>query len=269
MPTRSAPTRPGPDVTATAVRSFPETPASRRARSTIGRDRLHMGAAGQLRDDPAESGVQVDLAGDDRGAHRTGVVDHRRGRLVTRRLDGQQGAAHRISCSASAMACGGMAPSRSTDGSGPLTLTKRRGDVLELPTVDDQVDRGAETGHHLVRPTRRGRAVGIGARDDEHARLLQQQAQEVVVGNAHRHLGAPVQPGRPGQSRLESEGQGERSRPPASGQGLGCRGEGHAERADLAHRGGQDRKVHALGPPLHAVHRAAPRRSSSGRAANP
>ena len=51
------------------------------------REQLDVRAAGDLRHDAAEAGVEVDLARHDRGEHRRAVGDDRRGRLVTRRLD--------------------------------------------------------------------------------------------------------------------------------------------------------------------------------------
>ena len=62
-----------------------------------GRHGFEVGAAGQFRDDAAERGVEIDLAGHEGRADRERLVDHGRRCLVTRGLDGQQGSAHRAS----------------------------------------------------------------------------------------------------------------------------------------------------------------------------
>ena len=62
IPTRRAPTRPGPDVTATALSSVPEIPASVSAWVDDRRDQFDVGATGQLRYHSAELGVEIDLA---------------------------------------------------------------------------------------------------------------------------------------------------------------------------------------------------------------
>ncbi len=217
------------------------------------RHRLEVGAAGQFGDDPAEGGVQVDLAGDHGGAHRQCVIDDGRRCLVARRLDGQQRPAHRASRSASAMACCEMAPSRSTRRLRPADVDQRRGDVLQFPAIDDQLHCGAKGARDVVRrPWRRG-AVAVGTGHDEHAGLLQDGAQEIVSGDADGDLGAPLQPFGSFELRIEPEGERERSGPPASGQRLRSGREGHPEGTHLVHGGGQDREVHALGPPLQAV----------------
>ena len=102
-----------------------------------------------------------------------------------------------------------IAPSRSTTGIGRPHVDQRRRHVGERPAVDDEVHGGAEAGRHVVSRARRGRAVGVGAGHHEHAGLRQQRPQEVVVGDAHRHLVPAGQPGRAARARR-------RSRRPAS-----------------------------------------------------
>ena len=55
-------------------------------------EQLEVGPAGDLGHDPAEGGVQVDLAGHDRRAHRRPAADHGGGGLVARGLDAEHGA---------------------------------------------------------------------------------------------------------------------------------------------------------------------------------
>ena len=93
-PTSSAPTRPGPQVAATAStgaapRSSAASPAAASASATTGGEQLDVGPAGELGDDAAVAGVQVDLAGDDRRADGPAVVDDRGRGLVAGRLDAQ------------------------------------------------------------------------------------------------------------------------------------------------------------------------------------
>ena len=88
-PTSSAPTRPGPAVTAIASRSRNCTPASAIARSDDRHDGRDVLARGDLGHDAAVVRVHRDLRRDDVGAHATAVLDDRGGRLVARRLDAQ------------------------------------------------------------------------------------------------------------------------------------------------------------------------------------
>ena len=157
------------------------------------RDRLDVGAAGQLGDDPAERGVQVDLAGDDRRAHRVVVVDDGRRRLVARRLDGQQDPAHGVSGQRAVDLGPRDRPLALHRRSAPADVDQRRGHVVELPAVDDQVDGGAEAGRHVVRRARRGRAVGVGAGHDEHAGLLEERR----AGSRGRGCAPPPRRARP------------------------------------------------------------------------
>ena len=57
--------------------------------SDDGAKQRDVGPAGELGDDPAEAGVQVDLAAHDRGEHPPTVLDDSSSRLVTGRLDGE------------------------------------------------------------------------------------------------------------------------------------------------------------------------------------
>ena len=98
-----------------------------------GGDRLDVGAAGQLGDHPAEGRVQVDLARHDRRAHRQGVVDDGGRRLVARGLDRQERPRHGTSARAHSTSVREIAPSRSTSGSGPRTLTSVDGTPSSRP----------------------------------------------------------------------------------------------------------------------------------------
>ena len=253
MPTRRAPTRPGPDVTATAVRSCPDMPASCRARSTMGVTVSRWARLANSGTTPPKAAWRsIWLATTDERTENVSsttaaaVSSHDVSMASTVRLTGLPRGRPR-------WRPGSSVPCALDGRFRPADVHQRRGHVVQLSAVDHQVDRGAEGGRHGVGRTRRGCAVRVGARDDEHAGLLQERPQEVVIGDAHGHLHPPAQPGRPVELGREAEGQGQRSGPPAAGQRLGSRRECHTERAHLLHRGGQNGKVHALGPALHAV----------------
>ena len=123
-----------------------------------------------------------------------GVIDHGGRRLVTRRLDGQQRPGHRASASAAAIVGPRDGPFALDHRLGArVHVDQRRGDVLERPAVDDEVDGGAETGRHVLRRARRGRAVRVGARDDEDAGPLEQR----TAGSRGRGCARPPPPVRP------------------------------------------------------------------------
>ncbi len=98
-----------------------------------GGDQFHVGSARQFRDDPAELGVEIDLARHHGRAHLIGVADHGSRGLVAGGLDGEQAAAHEDEASAAAMASPLIAPSRSTTAALPRTLTSVEGTAVRVP----------------------------------------------------------------------------------------------------------------------------------------
>ena len=90
IPTRRAPTRPGPTVTATP--SMSPKPAETGRLERLGHERaqrLHVGARCHLRHHASEALVQVDLGRDEVGANGEAVLNHRDGGLVARGLDAE------------------------------------------------------------------------------------------------------------------------------------------------------------------------------------
>ena len=144
-------------------------------------------------------------------------------------------------------------PRAPTHASGPLTFTNVEGTSCSSPpstTRSTVAPRQAAT-------SRAVRGVGapwglalVTASTPVRSRSARRKS---VIGDTHRHLGPTVQPGRPVELGREAERQRQRPRPPAPGQHLGPGREGHTERAHLRHGGGQNGKVHALGPALHAI----------------
>ena len=209
-----------------------------------------MGAARQLGDHPPELGVQVDLARHHRRAHHEAVVDHRGSRLVARGLDGQHQPCHGASARASATSAREIAPTRSTSGSRPHTLTSVEGTSRSRPPSTSRSTAGPRLAATSSAVPRRRRAVGVGAGHHEDAGPLEEPPEERVIGDAHRHLVAAVQPGRPSGVVGEPEGEGQGSGPPPAGQDLGGGRERHPEVEHLGAGGGEDREVHPLGPVL-------------------
>ena len=262
IPTSSAPTRPGPDVTATASSSGPPTPASSAPRHDR-RDRLCVRPARQFGHHPAEGGVQVHLARHDRRAH-VSVSSTTAAAVSSHDVS----TASRAASPAAEYALDLRPRDRALAldaASGPPTLTSVEGTSCSSPPSTIRSTERPRLAATSPRRTRRGRAVRVGARHDEHARLVQQRPQEVVVGDPHRHLGPTGQPRRPAAPGREAEGQSERSRPPAAGQRLapGVKATPSARTCsiDAASTG----KVHALWPVLHPVDRPAPRRRRRAR----
>ena len=88
------------------------------------------------------------------------------------------------------------------------TLTSVEGTSVSVPPSTTRSTAGPESAHDLVRRQWRRRAVRVGAGDQEDPGLAQQRAQEVVVGDAHRHLVTADQPRRPGADRRRSRRPG-------------------------------------------------------------
>ena len=143
---RPAARPPGPGRTSRRRRRgpCPATPASSRARSTIGVIVSTWARLASSGTTPPNVGVQVDLARHHRRAHRRGVVDDGGGRLVARRLDRQQRPRHGASASARSISAREIAPSRSTAGSGPRTLTSVEGTSSSGPPSTIRSTAGAE-----------------------------------------------------------------------------------------------------------------------------
>ena len=89
MPTRRAPARPGPSVTAMASRSAKVTPASRDGGADDGDDGAEVLAGGELGDDAAVVGVDGDLRGDDVGEGFAAGADDGGGGLVAGAFDAE------------------------------------------------------------------------------------------------------------------------------------------------------------------------------------
>ena len=213
MPTSSAPTRPGPDVTATASRSGPATPASSNAFATtaeivsvwarlassgttppktacrsiwlatteertasvssttaaaVSSHDVSMANSSGLTAPAPVSPLSLYLRLSPR--HRPGTVPATGSAPTT-----VTGTAPASTASTSAHA---MAPSRSSTGVAPDTLTSVDGTSVSGPPSTIRSDRAAQGLRHVLGPARRRRAVRVGARDEERARLGQQRPQE-------------------------------------------------------------------------------------------
>ena len=110
-PTSRAPIRPGPEWRATAISPrvpapVRSSPAPARASASDRRQQLHVGPSGELGDDPAVAGVQVDLAPRPPTRRCVGPPDHGGGRLVARGLDAEDAASGRSACQPWARAIG-------------------------------------------------------------------------------------------------------------------------------------------------------------------
>ena len=187
-----------------------------------GRDRLDVGAAGQLGHDPAEGGVQVDLAGHHRRAHRQRVVDDGRRRLVAGRLDGQQRpASRRLPPARPRSRPAQIAPSRSTTGSGPRTLTSVEGTSSSCPPSTTRSTAGP-------RPAATSWAVrGVGAPCGLALVTTSTPvcSQERAAGSRGRGCAPPPRRGRPARPAARS---------PASKPKARVSGPGHHRRASAS-----------------------------------
>ena len=141
-PTSSAPTSPGPDVTATASRSGPATPASSSARATIGVMVSVWARLASSGTTPPKLACRSTWLATTEERTSSVLVDDRGGRLVARRLDRQQDAASRQPRQRRARSRpAGSRPRAPPRALGPRTLTSVDGTSVELAAVDDQVHR--------------------------------------------------------------------------------------------------------------------------------